>query len=130
MGFDTVFNRILELGGLWAALFLGACLVAGLLYRELRNTEKDCRTSSELTAEKRLAEAKSVLTALERNTASAASRADALEKINASLSKLVEGFTILTQTQNSRGERCREQMDRIERRLEQVARGAEPTPRG
>lgn len=122
MGFDAIINALLSQGGVWAALFLLAALTAAYLYRELRGAEERCAAAAHETAkaladlhEKRLDEAKLVLTALERNTTSSATRAVALESINTSLAKLVEGFTILTQAQDSRGERCREQMDRLER---------------
>lgn len=127
MGIDEIVRAILSASGVWGALFLLAAMTAAFLYREVRTAEERCAAKAHETAgllaqlhEKRLEEAKTVLTALERNTASAATRAVALESINASMAKLVEGFTILTQTQDSRGERCREQLDRVERRLDGI----------
>lgn len=127
MGFDRIIDALLSAGGVWAALFLLAALTAAYLYRDKSLVEARCAEAANETAkavaalhEKRLEEAKAILTTVERNTSSSASRAVALESLNASVLKITEGFSVLAQTQDSRGERCREQVDRIERRLDVI----------
>lgn len=126
---DKVLDTILSQGGIWAALFLLMCIVAAALYKDLKDAIKDKASCSERSKEelkeshaRHMEDSKVAVLALERNTTSSTTRAVALESLNGSMVKLAEGFAVSVQAQEAGRDRSREQLDRLEKRIEEAAK--------
>lgn len=126
---EKILDTILSQGGIWAALFLLVCVVAVALYKDLKDAIKDRAVCEEKAKEelkeshaRHLEDSKVTVLALDRNTVSATTRAVALESLGGSMAKLAEGFAVAVQAQEAARDRSREQLDRLERRIDEAAK--------